>query len=644
MRNKLIFLLVLFLIPYCVYAQKVNDVNYDITAAYIASDVDIVGSMHIKEAIIVDGSLNGFERVINYRNNELKSWTPNSEIDFSNSSIYNAKGMSLKKISSYKINESDIGFNVLSQVSDSFDEVSSASSGDSGIYTLSKTNDGMKIRVYNPNYSGYVVYYFEYYIDQAVVLHNDIAELYWQFIPTDFDFIEDAHIQVTIPGLSTSEKFRFWAHGPLSGEIAGISSEKNNDGASLYKGVIANVKYVNPGEGVDIRMTFDSSIVSLGSSMLNKSGVDGLAKIIEVEEIRANDANHRREVLRNRRYFMIGLDVLYLIGLIIIWIYIYIKLDKEYRVSFDAKYYREFTGDYDVEVVDFLMNKQVTTKAMSASIMNLIYKKKIEVIENPEDKNNPTLKLLTRENVSESEKKLISLLFDMVGKKKDSLTMKDLEKYSRRYSTAEKFLKKYDNWKDEVEMAANREDFFEDHTSKKIVSGCYLIIGTFLFIWSIIIDTSLLLALIIFFMNISFLIYILSFKKWTKKGREHYLKWSAFKNFLKDFGSFEDKELPEIKLWEKYLVYATVFGLAKQVQKTMRIKLTNMGYDQVYMHNYWYYHDFYIGNRISETINRAHSSSIAAVSASSSSSGGGYGGGFSSGGGFGGGGGSGHGF
>ena len=178
MRNKLIFLLVLFLIPYCVYAQKVNDVNYDITAAYIASDVDIVGSMHIKEAIIVDGSLNGFERVINYRNNELKSWTPNSEIDFSNSSIYNAKGMSLKKISSYKINESDIGFNVLSQVSDSFDEVSSASSGDSGIYTLSKTNDGMKIRVYNPNYSGYVVYYFEYYIDQAVVLHNDIAELY----------------------------------------------------------------------------------------------------------------------------------------------------------------------------------------------------------------------------------------------------------------------------------------------------------------------------------------------------------------------------------------------------------------------------------------------------------------------------------
>ena len=128
------------------------------------------------------------------------------------------------------------------------------------------------------------------------------------------------------------------------------------------------------------------------------------------------------------------------------------------------------------------------------------------------------------------------------------------------------------------------------------------------------------------------------------KGREHYLKWKAFKNFLKDFGSFKDKELPEVKLWEKYLVYATVFGLAKEVQKTMRVKLTELGYDATYVHSYWYYNDFYMGNVISNSISKAHSNSNAAIAASSSSSGGGYGGGFSGGGGFGGGGGSGHGF
>ena len=32
-------------------------------------------------------------------------------------------------------------------------------------------------------------------------------------------------------------------------------------------------------------------------------------------------------------------------------------------------------------------------------------------------------------------------------------------------------------------------------------------------------------------------------------------KWTAFKKFLNDFGSFDVKELPEIKLWERYLVF-----------------------------------------------------------------------------------------
>lgn len=643
MKRKFLLLIILLLIPGIVYADRVEDVDYEIKSVYIASDVDFVGSMHIKEAIIIKGSLNGFERVINYKNSRLKPWASGSEIDFSNSAIYNAKGMSLSKVSSFKINKDEINFDVLSHNMSDYSVKASASLGESGVFTLNKSSEGMGIRVYNPNTSGYVVYFFEYYIDQVVVLHNDVAELYWQFIPTDFDYINKAHIKITIPGSCTNEKFRFWAHGPLTGDIAGISTTKDENGKDLYEGIIANATNVYDGEGIDIRMTFNPSILSTNTNSLNRSGIDALEKIIEVEELRANEANEIRRIAKNRQLIFTYTGISYLVGLIIIWITIYKKYDKEYKVSFDAQYYREFTGDYDVEVVDYLMNKTISPNAMSASIMNLIYKKKIEIIENPDDKKNPTLKLLSRENVSESEKKLLSLLFDLVGKN-EMLNMKDLEKYSRRYSTAEKFLKKYDTWKKEVQHTAEKENFFENHTTKKAVSGLYILIGIILSIILVGQNVFFLLSTIIFFMSFAFLIYILSFKKWTLKGRDHYLKWKAFKNFLKDFGSFKDKELPEVKLWEKYLVYATVFGLAKEVQKTMRIKLTEMGYDQVYMHNYWYYNDFYIGNRISDAVSKAYSASNAAVAASSSSSGGGYGGGFSGGGGFGGGGGSGHGF
>lgn len=642
--KKLLILIIFLFMPVFVYAERVEDVNYEVDAVYISGDVDIAGSMHVKEAIIIKGSLNGFERVINYKNPRLSSWYSGSDIDFFNSAIYNAKGISLKKASSFKIDKSKIDNSILSISPSEYNESSYATPGDSGKYSSSKTSDGLKIRIYNPNTYGYVVYYLEYYINQVVVLHNDVAELYWQFIPTDFDYIDEVHIEVNLPGSSTDDKFRVWAHGPLTGNVEGIVDRTDSEGNTLYKGVVADATYIDEGDGVDIRVTFDPSFISIGEELLNKSGVDALDKIIAVEEMRAEEANEIRERVKTRNSILGYLSIVYVFGIIVIWIYIYNKYDKEYKVTFDAKYYREFTGDYDVEVVDYLMNKSISTNAMSASIMNLIYKKNIEVIENSDDKKNPTLQLLSRDNLSQSEKILVDLLFNQVGKN-GQMTMKNLERYTKKYSTAEKFIKKYDSWKDSVEKAANREEFFEDYTGKKVLAGLYVIVGIILFIVSIYYDAMpFFIALIMVVSSISFLIYICSFKKWTMKGREHYLKWKAFKNFLKDFGSFKDKELPEVKLWEKYLVYATLFGLAKEVQKTMRIKLTEMGYDATYVHSYWYYNDFYMGNVISNSISKAHSSSNAAIAASSSSSGGGFGGGFSSGGGFGGGGGSGHGF
>ena len=144
-------------------------------------------------------------------------------------------------------------------------------------------------------------------------------------------------------------------------------------------------------------------------------------------------------------------------------------------------------------------------------------------------------------------------------------------------------------------------------------------------------------AIIFFFITIAI------YKK-TQKGSEHYARWNAFKNFLDDFGSFELKELPEIILWERYLVYATIFGLADKVEKSMNVYISEMNIDAT---SDYYPMFFYInlGPTIHSSVNNAINSAYQRQSAnyanshSSYSSGGGFGGGFSSGGGFGGGGG-----
>ena len=105
-----------------------------------------------------------------------------------------------------------------------------------------------------------------------------------------------------------------------------------------------------------------------------------------------------------------------------------------------------------------------------------------------------------------------------------------------------------------------------------------------------------------------------------------------------------EKELPEIILWEKYLVYASIFGLAKKLAKDMEIKVQEMqnidAMDVIRfnMINSMLKTSSVVASTISEvkrTADRAYSAAH-----SSDSSGGGFGGGFSSGGGsFGGGGG-----
>ena len=83
----------------------------------------------------------------------------------------------------------------------------------------------------------------------------------------------------------------------------------------------------------------------------------------------------------------------------------------------------------------------------------------------------------------------------------------------------------------------------------------------------------------IYLVSITTMIYFLVFRKRTKKGNEEYTKWNALKNFLNDFGRMNEKEIMEITLWERYLVYATVFKIADKVEKVMKVKLQDFNYN-----------------------------------------------------------------
>lgn len=639
--KKLYLFLILLIFPFIAHAE----VDYDITDYYITSDIEVAGGLKIKELVVLDGTFNGYERNIVYRNDSLEEWKAGN-VNFEKSSIYNAVGIDNLKVAAMKVN-GDVSFDTMKNISNYASEVDSANLGESNVYTTTKNSNGIDVRMYMPANNEKVAFYLEYVVANAVVMHNDVAELYFPFIGDKFsDDIDNVNVQVFLPAADTSNNFRIWAHGPLSGEINKYQNENKEN-----IGLIASIKDLKANTGFDIRVTFDKSLI-LVPQFLHHSNEDALDKILEVENKRADDANAKRKKIKAVYYSIKYAAIGYLIFLIVMWIYIYVKFDKEYKADFKNKYNREFIDDYNVEVIDYLFNKNITPNAMSASIMNLVYKKNISVEEMPSDKKKKeyTFKLLNKENLSKSEEYLIEFLFDTVGNG-SVFTTKKLKDYAKSTSSYSTFTSKYSTWKNNVIQEGQQQNFYESNTKIKFLGLIIALIGGLIFVTNILCNTDILIAYALIIPIVIFAIYIMTFNRRTKNGNEDYAKWKAFKNFLNDFGTFDIKELPEITLWERYMVYATIFGLAKKVQKSMNVYIQELdpnGTLYPYYYNSWMYYDlnYAVADSVNSAVNSAVNYSINTANANSSySSGSGFGGGFSSGGGGGfGGGGGGHGF
>ena len=613
--------IILLIFVFCFSPLIVKGVDYDIKQYYIKADVLENGDMEVSELILMDGTFNGYERDIIYKNNYTDS---------------NLNATDIIDLKVYAKSIDKIDFDTFNETFDEFEQVNYANNGEKEKYILSSLNGGIRVRMYYETNNERTAFLIKYTLKDVVIMHNYFAEIYWNFIGNDFlDNINDLQIEVNLPGLDESDYFYHWVHGYFTGE-----SKTYNDNVTK---VLAKIDENPAGEALDIRITFDKNLVN--SNEISKYSYQTLQEIFDYEQVLYEEnENLRKEIKHKWNMALLGTGVFY--GLLIIsFIYLYFKYDKERKSMFLLKYNRDFIDDYNVEVVDYLMHHGVTENALSASVMNLIYKKNISVEKIDDD--NYTFILQNKDNLNETERDLVNFLFETVGKN-NRFTNKNLKSYASSTKTCQDFMKSYTNWKNSVVNDGIKQEFFEKKKNYIIIPFILLIYSILLIIYIGNNNIELLMGGITPIFAIMFLIYSFCFTKKTRKGIEHYSRWKAFKNFLNDFGNFSVKDLPEIILWERYLVYGTVFGLAKKVEKAMNVKIQEIeNINDIDFYTMNYITNIHIANLITSSMHSAITSSqttINRMTASSSSGSNGFGGGFSGGGGFGGGGGGGRGF
>ena len=142
------------------------------------------------------------------------------------------------------------------------------------------------------------------------------------------------------------------------------------------------------------------------------------------------------------------------------------------------------------------------------------------------------------------------------------------------------------------------------------------------------------------------------YRKLNKDGEKEYATLEGLERFMLHFSNLKEYEIPQLILWEEYMVYATMMGIAEEVLEELKVaypELLNPSYYSGYVgHNYFYTYiwlsrggSFNVGANIGKSFDSI-SSSITSLSNPvkvNSSNSGKFGGFSSSGGGFRGGGG-----
>lgn len=520
-------------------------------------------------------------------------------------------------------------------------------------YALNKTDGKFEIAwgVGLDNSSDERVYQISYKVVDAIAKYNDYAEIYWQFVGSDFEIPADK-VTGTILLPENAENMNdilVWGHTEdLNGDINVTGLNEISFEISKYRGNCY----------IEVRSLFPKTMVG----NLNRSyNYDVYDEVLQEETVWANEANARREAREKAqentmKIMLITISVIFGV-ILIISIINFIKnlkkitnMEKKYIPTTEYEYFRELPYKDATPAEALFIKSECSntsfTSSFAANILDLCLEKYIslEVIEEKSILSDGVIKITLlnkpKDNLKLDEKLTLNFLEDVSIDGKD-LTTKDITRYLRKrpskitsldkdlntiITNVEKNAGKFDDKKKKEKEKFQNQKIFNYITLIMLLSLGLPLITFSNYANSKIVLMCICTAIALIVNAILSSIITKRINVLTQEGVDEKNKWDAFEKFMEDFSMLDQKEIPDVVLWEKYLVFATAFGISEKVLKQLKVV-----YPQIDDINSPIYSSFaYIHIMNSVNIGTCVSSSVYSGTYSSGS---GSGGGFSGGGG-----------
>lgn len=528
-------------------------------------------------------------------------------------------------------------------------EVPSANAGDSDAYTVESQGDSLRLKVFLPREDGdEATIWVGYMIEGAVMAWPDTAELYWQFIGSEWEEdAENVELNVTFAGAAgltsevgtdTMRMPRAWGHGPLDGEVAidCVGEDIENTTITL------TAPRVHAGQFAEVRATFPTWWVP-GLAPAGEPRLD----IIEAEEREwAEEANAQREGARQVAFA--GTAVLTVAPAIMLGVVVYLRKTRyaSPKPVFDETYFRDLpSNDHPAVLSALVYSGTVQDCAFIATLMKLTDDRVIKIKHETriEDRflglgekkvEEYSIELAARERITDPiDVAAIDLYFGPDAKNGDEVPFGVLQNQESAGECMQSFkdqvLAEFER-RNLTNLAPDTFRYAPAALAALIVFGCiaFAIFTDGVNLPLIILGGALAIAAAVIAERTNV---------HSPEAVELLNRCQALERWLEDFTNLDDAVPDDLILWNKMLVLAVAFGVSDEILRQLADAVpadrrVDEGGVYYYPSYWWYYSHGSLHSPMSE-MHDAYQATVAELASSSNSSAGGFGGGFSGGGG-----------
>lgn len=410
-----------------------------------------------------------------------------------------------------------------------------------------------------------------YVLGDPVMAHTDVAELRWNFIGPEWE-VNQNNVRVTLrlPPGARAPDVRAWGRGPLAGQVD-VTPEL----------VTWSIAQLRPGDFLEGRVVFPLELVP---GATRRTGTAQLETILAQERRWAAQANWARWLALAG----VAAGGAALLGSIALAIWLQLRYGKEHRPQFEGDYYRELPGDYSPAEAGSLVNfGTVDAKEITATILDLARRGYLTIEVVAEERpvlggllgsKQDTSYLLRaagedgprdRGDLREHESQVLEFLFGRVAMGRGELNFREVEAFGKRSPGAmQAFRSRFVS----AATGTKATDAFIDQRTEQV--KMYPIMGgAGVFMLGMVLAVAGVPAggVPMAIGGVVLLISGATLRRRSQLGSTHLAMWRAFRRFLLHFSSLDRAEVPSLIIWEHYLVYAVVLGVAKEVINQLKL-------------------------------------------------------------------------